>query len=123
MKIYDNLLKVEKCQPLKISKNSFKCRISLLAFAFLTLFCVLFSSFLPALAQKNVESSDLVFCPLQKTWVKRNSEQKTSPKIEEPLGEICSSEKQKRIFFLELSKTFNFRQIISAQNGGEKIFF
>ncbi|MBX7174633.1 MAG: hypothetical protein K1X72_26900 [Pyrinomonadaceae bacterium] len=58
---------------------------------------------------------NLVYCPLQKTWVQQNVPQ---PKIEDSLENICASDKLKSQFSLQLSqKTLGF------QPKTEKLFF
>lgn len=103
-------------------RDVFKGEIPRRLFAWLILFCISLCS-LSAFGQKNIESSDLVFCPLQKTWVKRNPAPMPPIKVGKPLGEICSSDRQKEIFFFELSKNLNFRQTISNRKNEEKLFF
>lgn len=88
-------------------------------FACLILLCISFSS-LPAFAHQSSKSSDLVFCPLQKTWV-----QKYIPpvKVKEPLGEICASDRQKDSFFFEMSERLPLLRFIQDSEQTEKLFF
>lgn len=102
--------------------NVFGSEVLRRVFAWLILFCISLC-LMPAFGQKSIASADLVYCPLQKNWVAKNSAPMPPIRAGKPLGEICSSERQKEVFFFDLSKNLNFRQIVFNQQNGEKLFF
>ncbi len=80
----------------------------------LLLFSLCFSCFILPL-NNQFPDENLVYCPLQKTWVQQNVPQ---PKIEDSLENICASDKLKSQFSLQVSqKTLGF------QPKTEKLFF
>jgi hypothetical protein len=75
--------------------------ISRRAMSWIWLICFTFTSF-SILAFDSPGSPDLVFCPLQKHWVKKNP----PPRIPDvSLIEICASGKSKSAFFEQLALT------------------
>ena len=84
------------------------------------LFALISVNFLPQ-STKN-DSEDLVYCPLQKTWVKRDLPVEPI-KVEFPLGEICSSQNKKESFLFDLGKSTVSRQIIFNRRDEVNLFF
>lgn len=82
----------------------------------LVLFCIVFD-LLPFSQRKTVESADLVFCPLQKAWVKRH---KTEISTENPLSQICASDLQKNKFLLD---RLSLSLLSFNRNETESLFF
>lgn len=78
--------------------------------------CVLITA-LSVVAFEGKGSSDLVFCPLQKQWVKRSAPAK--PKIS--LADICSSDKEKTHFFNRL--ILNSGIAYADKSSPEDLFF
>ena len=87
------------------------------------IFCAIFFNSFPAFGEKKSDSADLVFCPLQKIWVKKNSSVSRSEKPRNLLDGICSSEKEKQSFIFELTQNINFRQLTFAGKNGENLYF
>jgi hypothetical protein len=69
------------------------------------------------------KSSDAVFCPLQKTWVKKNSPGFGTEKQREPLKNICAPDERKSGFLTELFGAFGLFNIKAAEDQTEKLFF
>jgi hypothetical protein len=88
-------------------------------FAWLILFCLCFSVYSVSGSQ-NVKSSNLVFCPLQRDWVKKYIPQ---VKTKEPLENICASGKVKSQFFFEAAKSYPLFRFVSNSDSIEKFFF
>lgn len=89
-------------------------------FCSLFLFALISVNFLPQSTQN--DSEDLVYCPLQKTWVKRDLPGEPV-KVEFPLGEICSSQKNKESFLSDLGKIASSNQIIFDKQDEANLFF
>lgn len=102
-----------------ISRINSVRRIAARISAWLILLCVVFSS-LSVSARAEAKSNDLVFCPLQKTWVQRY----VAPvKYKEPLDEICASPRQKSSFFAIVSKKVPLLRFVPNSREAEKLFF
>lgn len=100
-----------------------ECRPPQLLLAVLVLLSVLFGS-LPVFAHTQKQSPDLVYCPLQKSWVKRNPSAAVAPiKTFKLLDDVCASNRLKENFFSDLSKSLHSRRILSHQNDEVKLFF
>lgn len=69
-----------------------------------------------------VNNLDLVFCPLQKTWVKRNPAPEKAFKFE-PLEEICAANEQKESFIFESFQKLALAKISLDIKKTENLFF
>lgn len=107
------------------TKNKIVCKfgnISQFSILWLLLFCLFFGSF-PISAKQNNPSNDLVYCPLQKKWVKKNQNLSEPKKVEKPLDEICSSSKNKESFIFGLFSVISTKQFSSTKENEESLFF
>ena len=89
------------------------------ALAWMIFSCLLFCS-VPLSAQQKLSSSDAVFCPLQKTWVKKNQ---STQSIGNSLDEICAPNEHKQHFVYDLAKSLFSKRVESAQISQEQLFF
>jgi hypothetical protein len=83
----------------------------------------LFTGSLHLIAKTQLKSSDAVFCPLQKTWVKKNTPGFSTEKQREPLKNICARDERKSEFLTELFGAFGLYNIKPAEDQTEKLFF
>ena len=68
-------------------------------------------------------ASNEVFCPLQKTWVKKYPEAAPTEKQKEPLKDLCARDERKTDFLWEFNESLRLTR--ATQNGAEteKLFF
>src|SRR5882757_5161937 len=66
---------------------------------------------------------DQVFCPLQKTWVKKGRADFSPEKQKAPLENICASVGQKTDFLERLSGSLRFTRARPSEREKEKLFF
>jgi len=92
---------------------------SRLATAWLIFSCLLICS-VPLSAQRKFAPADSVFCPLQKTWVKRNQ---PTQSIDNSLNEICAPNEHKQHFVYDLAKSLFSKRVESTQITQEQLFF
>jgi hypothetical protein len=64
-----------------------------------------------------------VFCPLQKTWVKKNPASVLTEKQREPLKDICASDSRKSSFLSEFIESLRFTQLRPTNEETVKVFF
>jgi hypothetical protein len=64
-----------------------------------------------------------VFCPLQKTWVKKNPASILTEKQREPLKDICASDSRKSSFLSEFIESLRFTQLRPTNDETVKVFF
>lgn len=102
-----------------VMKKSIKFRPAL---AWLIFSCLLFCS-VPLFAKQTFSSTDSVFCPLQKTWVKRSHPDAEARRNDNSLEEICAPVEYKQHFIDDLAKSFFSRRIERAQVRQEQLFF
>lgn len=86
-------------------------------------FICLISGSIPVSARQISEPSDSVYCPLQKTWVKKNNSASEALRLTKTLDYICSSSGHKESFIYELSTGIFDRQISLTGEKLEKLFF
>jgi hypothetical protein len=67
--------------------------------------------------------SDEVFCPLQKTWVKKNSAVTLTAKQREPLKDICARDERKSDFLSEFIESLRFTRLRPTGEETAKLFF
>jgi hypothetical protein len=87
-----------------------------------TLFCLISGS-IPVSARHISQPADAVYCPLQKTWVRKNDPAAEAVRPEKTLDYICSSFDHKESFVFELSNGIFDRQISLTGEKIEKLFF
>lgn len=95
---------------------------SRLAMAWLIFLCLTICS-VPVFAQQKSLSTELVFCPLQKVWVKGNQSGSELRSIDDSLDEICAPSESKQHFVFELAKSLFSKRIEAAQITREQLFF
>lgn len=83
------------------------------------LFCVVLSGIALSL-DFSVENEDLVYCPLQKKWVKETVE---PVRYENPLDEICAANTEKNSFLQSFTVKFAFLSKISTKIETQNLFF
>jgi hypothetical protein len=88
----------------------------------LVLACVYLGSLQVSNARQGL-ASDEVFCPLQRTWVKRGPASFTTKKQREPLKNICASDERKSDFLTEFLERLPLIKIIPGAEETEKLFF
>lgn len=67
--------------------------------------------------------SDEVFCPLQKTWVKKNPTVILTAKQREPLKDICARDERKSDFLSEFIESLRFIKLKPTGEETAKLFF
>lgn len=85
---------------------------------YLWLLCVLLSV-IPAFASQTVADPDLIFCPLQKAWVRKGGE---TPKPD-PLKNVCASDTAKQKFSYESFRRLSISRISPDDGQIENLFF
>jgi hypothetical protein len=109
-------------QSAQIRKPTFIIKSVMRALTLLVLLCVYLSSLQLSYAAVR-RSSDEVFCPLQKTWVKKNPAAPLRRDQKEPLKDICARVERKDIFLSELTESLRFTRATPSGREIEKLFF
>ena len=106
---------------LSSGQTNFQYKITRTIFAWLVFVC-LSASFVPVFGQQKHHADDeVVFCPLQKIWVKKNFV--ALPKTVKPLDGVCAADELKEFFLVESSRNLFSLKFFSSTDGAEKIFF
>jgi hypothetical protein len=87
---------------------------------------VLLSVYLGSLNLATAEAartSDEVFCPLQKTWVRKSPATVLSQKQRDPLKDICGRDERKTEFLLQLSESLRLTRARPTSQEIIKLFF
>ncbi len=108
-------------QSVQVKKPAFIVKSVAHMLTLLVLFCVYLGS-LPLSHAAVRRSSDEVFCPLQKTWVKKNSAALLKSQ-KQPLKDICARVERKDIFLSELTESLRFTRATPSYRETEKLFF
>lgn len=77
----------------------------------------------PISARQKSSSTDLVYCPLQKTWVKNGRLETPSQTVDSSLDEICATSEHKQHFVLDLAKSLFSKRIESSRVTQANLFF
>ncbi|HEV7646424.1 MAG TPA: hypothetical protein VGO50_20995 [Pyrinomonadaceae bacterium] len=109
-------------QLAQIKKPAFIVKSVARVLTLLVLLCVYLSS-LPLSQAAARRSSDEVFCPLQKMWVKKNSAAPWQGDQKQPLKNICARVERKDIFLSELTESLRFTRATPSYRETEKLFF
>jgi hypothetical protein len=109
-------------QFVQIKKPAFIIKSALRALTLLVLCSVYLGSLQLSHAAVR-RSSDEVFCPLQKMWVKKNPAAPSPGNREEPLKDICARVERKDIFLFELTESLRFTRATPSGRETEKLFF
>lgn len=94
---------------------------SRLALAFLIFSCLVISS-IPVSAQQK-SAANLVYCPLQKAWVKGTRFNAELRLADNSLDAVCSANEHKQQFVYDLARNSFFKQIASISHTQEQLFF
>lgn len=104
-------------------RNGFKRKIPARFSARLIFFCMLFNSLPATFARQTAPTPDLIYCPLQKSLLRKHAPTPPRAKIKEPLDEICASIERKSRFFSDVSKRVPFLRLIRDREQIENLFF
>ena len=105
---------------LSFRQTIFRYKTTRTIFAWLMFVC-LSASYIPVFGQQNHGGGEVVFCPLQKIWVKKNFA--ALPKTVKPLDEVCAANDLKESFLFESSKSLFSLEVLSSPDSAEKLFF
>ncbi len=106
----------------QLIKPVFTVKGALRALTMLVL-CSVYLGSLPLSHAAARRSSDEVFCPLQKTWVKKNSGIPLRGNQKQPLKDICARVERKDVFLSELTESLRFTRATPNYRETEKLFF
>jgi hypothetical protein len=101
-------------------KHFVKVAANCLTFA--VLFSVYFSS-LHVSTRVNARSAGEVYCPLQKTWVRKDLPAAVTDKQKEPLKNICATEQSKSNFYADLFSGLRYSNTSFNDRETEGLFF
>jgi hypothetical protein len=87
------------------------------------LLCIYLASLHLSYAQNNSRVSDEVFCPLQKTWVKKAFAPSPTEKQRESLKEICAGDERKTDFLSQLTESLRLTKARPDDEETRRLFF
>lgn len=102
-------------------KHNFKA-VSVLPYLVLVWLAAVCLGYFSLLNAQPDKDPDRVFCPLQKSWVKKSPSSETRVKPE-PLEEICASDSQKESFIYESFQKLKLTPISLDAKQTEALFF
>lgn len=106
----------------KITSFIHRCTDTRAVAAWVVFFSLLICS-IPISARQKHSSADLVYCPLQKTWVKGGQPETYSPPVDHSLDEICATTEHKQHFVIDLAKSLFSKRIESSRISRANLFF